>query len=81
MTSTFRQEHPDAALARDLVPPKLINTTRPWNGVPPKPIDKRRHYCSIKPVTTMTNSYTQSPDIAVRPQVISGNVELHRCHR
>lgn len=37
MTSTFHQEHPDAALARELVLPKLINTTRPWNGVPPNP--------------------------------------------
>ncbi|MFJ6598522.1 hypothetical protein ACIQPP_48705 [Streptomyces violaceusniger] len=40
MTSTFHQEHPDAALARDLVPPKLINITRPWFGAPPKLIDK-----------------------------------------
>ncbi|MCZ1014109.1 hypothetical protein [Streptomyces noursei] len=40
MTSTFHQEHPDAALARDPVPPKLINITRPWFGVPPKLIDK-----------------------------------------
>ncbi|WP_159395945.1 hypothetical protein [Streptomyces sp. FXJ1.172] len=50
MTSTSHQEHPDAALARDPVPPKLINTTHPWNGAPPKLIDKRRHYCSIKPI-------------------------------
>ncbi|MBY8845552.1 GNAT family N-acetyltransferase [Streptomyces sp. SP2-10] len=39
-TSTFHQQHPDAALARDLVPPKLITITRPWIGAPPKPIDK-----------------------------------------
>lgn len=48
-----RQEHPDTALARDLVPPKLINTTRPWNGVPPKTIDKRRHNCSIRPCSRL----------------------------
>ncbi|MFI7020864.1 hypothetical protein [Streptomyces sp. NPDC050164] len=40
MTSTFHQEHPDAALARDSVPPELANTTRPWNRAPPKPVDK-----------------------------------------
>ncbi|MFB6717882.1 MULTISPECIES: hypothetical protein [unclassified Streptomyces] len=40
MTSTFHQEHPDAVLARALVPPKLINITRPWFGVPPKLIEK-----------------------------------------
>ncbi|MFE2561608.1 hypothetical protein ACFXGT_37490 [Streptomyces sp. NPDC059352] len=40
MTSTFRQEHPDAALARATLPPKLVNITRPWIGSPPKPIDK-----------------------------------------
>ncbi|MEU5306491.1 hypothetical protein ACH4YO_35995 [Streptomyces noursei] len=40
MTSTFHQEHPDAALARALAPPKLINITRPWFEVPPKLIDK-----------------------------------------
>lgn len=40
MTRPFHQEHPDAALARELVPPKLINITRPWIWVPPKPIDK-----------------------------------------
>jgi len=40
MTSTFHQEHPDAALARDPVPPKSIDITRPWAGAPPKPIDK-----------------------------------------
>ncbi|WP_330315626.1 hypothetical protein [Streptomyces platensis] len=40
MTSTFHQEHPDAALARATVPPKLINITRPWIEAPPKPIDK-----------------------------------------
>ncbi|MFF9222149.1 hypothetical protein [Streptomyces viridosporus] len=31
------------------MPPKLINTTPPWNGMPPKTIDKRRHNCSIRP--------------------------------
>ncbi|MGV4988803.1 hypothetical protein ACVB8X_43300 [Streptomyces sp. NRAIS4] len=40
MTSTFHQEHPDAALARELVPPKLINITRPWIGAPRQSIDK-----------------------------------------
>ncbi|MFF2191235.1 hypothetical protein [Streptomyces sp. NPDC058155] len=50
MTSTFHQEHPDAALARTPVPPKLINITRPWIEVPPKPIDKRRHYCGSGPL-------------------------------
>ncbi|MGW3498583.1 hypothetical protein [Streptomyces sp. NPDC001020] len=29
MTSTFHQEHPDAALARAPTPPKLINITPP----------------------------------------------------
>ncbi|MFE1013751.1 helicase associated domain-containing protein [Streptomyces sp. NPDC058794] len=49
MTSTFHQEHPDAALARTPVPPKLVDITHPWNRAPPKPIDKRRRYCSIEP--------------------------------
>lgn len=49
MTSTFHQEHPDAVLARSPVPPKLVDTPHPWNRAPPKPIDKRRRYCSIKP--------------------------------
>jgi hypothetical protein len=40
MTSTFHQEHVDAALARTLVPPKLVDITHPWNRAPPKPIDK-----------------------------------------
>lgn len=39
MTSTFHQEHPDAALARGPVPPELVNTTLLWIGAPPKPID------------------------------------------
>ncbi|MFI7359779.1 hypothetical protein ACIBTP_38335 [Streptomyces avidinii] len=49
MTSTFQQEHPDAALARTPAPPKLVDITHPWNRAPPKPIDKRRRYCSIRP--------------------------------
>ena len=44
MTSTFHQEHVDAALARTPVPPKLVDITHPWNKAPPKPIDKRRRY-------------------------------------
>ncbi|MER7693962.1 hypothetical protein [Streptomyces sp. NPDC097610] len=40
MTSSFHQEHPDAALARDLVFPELINIARPWIEASPKPIDK-----------------------------------------
>ncbi|MFJ8754605.1 RHS repeat-associated core domain-containing protein [Streptomyces sp. NPDC102441] len=45
------------------MPPKLINTTRPWNGVPPKTIDKRRQNCSIRPDETgaKVNSYGYSP--------------------
>ncbi|MET9359092.1 hypothetical protein ABZY14_40270 [Streptomyces sp. NPDC006617] len=54
MTSTFHQEHSDAALARTPVPPKLVDITHPWNGAPPKPIDKRRRYCSIKPGAQMS---------------------------
>ncbi|GGW96540.1 hypothetical protein GCM10010297_18030 [Streptomyces malachitofuscus] len=29
MTSTFHQEHPDAALARTPMPPKLVDITHP----------------------------------------------------
>ncbi|QHA08972.1 hypothetical protein GQF42_42180 [Streptomyces broussonetiae] len=31
-TSTFHREHPHAALARDLMPPSLLDITRPWIG-------------------------------------------------
>ncbi|WP_333740507.1 hypothetical protein [Streptomyces sp. IBSBF 2806] len=40
MTSTFHQEHLDAALARTPVPPKLVDITRPWIRAPLKLIDK-----------------------------------------
>ncbi|MFE9926166.1 hypothetical protein ACFYQA_32755 [Streptomyces sp. NPDC005774] len=30
MTRTFHQEHLDAALARTLVPPELVDITPPW---------------------------------------------------
>ncbi|MFJ5901952.1 hypothetical protein ACIQFZ_43105 [Streptomyces sp. NPDC093064] len=40
MTSTFQQEHPDAALARTPAPPKLVDITHPWVRAPPEPIDK-----------------------------------------
>ncbi|WP_405891323.1 hypothetical protein OG427_38555 [Streptomyces sp. NBC_00133] len=46
MTITFHHEQPDAAPAGELVPPKLINITRPSIGAPPKPIDNRLHYRS-----------------------------------
>ncbi|MFF1839929.1 hypothetical protein ACFVXE_38125 [Streptomyces sp. NPDC058231] len=55
MTSIFHQEHPDAALARAAMPPNLVNIARPWIGAPPKPIDKWRHHCSVKPVFRTTN--------------------------
>jgi len=44
LTSTFHQEHPDAALARTAVLSKLVNITRPWIGMPPKPINNRCRY-------------------------------------
>ncbi|MET7552139.1 hypothetical protein ABZS95_43040 [Streptomyces sp. NPDC005479] len=31
------------------MPPKLVEITYPWNSAPPKPIDKQRRCCSIKP--------------------------------
>ncbi|WP_327239298.1 hypothetical protein OG243_07185 [Streptomyces sp. NBC_01318] len=40
MASTFHQQHPDAAPVGIPVPPKPVNTTYPWLGAPPKPIDK-----------------------------------------
>jgi hypothetical protein len=65
MTSTFHQEHPDAALASNPVPPELINTTRPWNGVPPKLIEKRRRYCSIKPALLFTPDVVDARQLAL----------------
>ncbi len=39
MTRAFHQEHPDAPVARTQVPSKLVNITRPWIWVPPKPVN------------------------------------------
>lgn len=39
MTRTFRQEHPDAALAGAPVLSKLVNITRPWIWVLSKPVN------------------------------------------
>ncbi|MFF7082217.1 tyrosine-type recombinase/integrase [Streptomyces lavendulae] len=61
MTSTFHQEHVDAALARTPVPPKLVDITHPWIRAPPKPIDKRRRYCSIKPALVGWLRTTENP--------------------
>ncbi|MCX4775086.1 MULTISPECIES: hypothetical protein [unclassified Streptomyces] len=44
MTRTFHQEHLDAALASTPVLSKLVNITRPWIWVPPKPVNNWRHY-------------------------------------
>lgn len=43
MNSTFHQEHPDAALARTPVLSKLVNISRTWIAVPPRPVYNRCH--------------------------------------
>ncbi|MFF1593165.1 hypothetical protein ACFVY0_34350 [Streptomyces sp. NPDC058286] len=39
MTSTLHQEQLDAALASTPVLSNLVNMTRPWIWVPPKPVN------------------------------------------
>jgi hypothetical protein len=58
--------------------PKLINTTRPWNGAPPKLIDKRRHYCSIKPPAQCAAILPRLQEIANQPQGRSTDPLLQR---
>ncbi|UKY54168.1 winged helix-turn-helix transcriptional regulator [Streptomyces inhibens] len=77
MTSTFHQEHPDAALARDPVPPKLINTTHPWNGAPPKLIDKRRHLLLDKATPWNATAWsTRTVYPTIPPKVVYERTEL-----